>query len=74
MGTPGRLAGTLDRRQQQGNEDANDRDYDQQLDQGKAVAPKHKSAPRMTYAEVLPTGMPPDQADADQPQRCQQQA
>ena len=32
---PGRLACRLDRRQQQRHEDADDRDDDQQLDQGK---------------------------------------
>ena len=33
---PGSLPRRLDRRQQKGNQDADDRDYDQELDQGKS--------------------------------------
>ena len=41
---PGRLAGRLDRRQQQGDQDANDGDHDQQFDQREAGAARTGAA------------------------------
>ena len=52
LGTTGRLAGRLNRRQQQGDEHRNDRDHHEQFDQGKTATTQcHDVRPRREYEE-----------------------
>ena len=53
LGPAGRLAGRLHRRQEQGDQNADDRDHDQQFDEGK---PPRKRILRTGKEELLDTG------------------
>ena len=54
LGPPGRLPRRLDRRQQQGNQDADDGDHHQKLDQRKAFPKKHPTRPLPWHAAHVP--------------------